>query len=255
MNNKKLTDALTALETSTQLHKDAIGYSQRAIEKNQEAVKLLTEAMIHETTNYEVQLNPAKYILHTDDGIKFFATDDSYRKYIVDLAKEEIADLENVTLETDQDFKDEDIIERKSERHGVAETIELDDIFITNKEKRTVVYLAKGTHSKHVYFRGVAKCHENDTFNEHIGKVIAFYKAAGKEVPEIFTNVPNPEKVENGDIVKHPLDAHGWEIDHIVTVGDFVHADYRWKSFDYKNNPIIKNVFEEFKTIDDSNRK
>lgn len=254
MNNKKLTDALTALETSTQLHKDAISYSQRAIEKNQEAVKLLTEAMIPETTNYEVQLNTAKYVLHTDDGIKFFTTNDSYRKYIVDLAKEEIADLENVTLETDQDFKDEDIIKREPERYGVVETIELDDIFITNKEKRTVVYLAKGKHSKHVYFRGVAKCHANDTFNEHIGKVIAFYKAAGKEVPEIFTNVPNPEKVHDGDIMKFKNRNSKYEVLER-------HNDTTATVFGLKKNKIYKrhcfgNVIETYyEVIDDSNRK
>jgi len=258
MNKQKLTDALTALETSTQLHKDAIGYSQRAIESNQLAVKLLTEAMIPETTNYEVQLKSPKHVLLNDDGLRVFATDDSYRKYIVDLAKEEVADTEKVLNRKVKisEVKQEDLSEAKKfileERECIVPFIEE---FHVNRKNRKVTCLVRGVKTGYVYSKGIAECAANDTFNEHIGKVIAFFRAIGVEVPELFTNVPNPEKIHNGDIIRHKNDSHGWEINNIVTIDDKIRADYHYETINYTNHLISKRGFDEFKVIDDSNRK
>jgi len=254
MNKQKLTDALTALETSTQLHKDAIGYSQRAIESNQLAVKLLTEATIPETTNYEVQLKTAKHVLKTDDGIRLFTTDDSYRKYIVDLAKEEIANTDNKTIHVPFTHKKEDIVKVSHNGFERITHATLDEEYHVNKEKRTVVCLLRGHKTRYVYAKGIAKCDPKDTFNEHIGKVIALFRAIGEEVPELFTNVPNPEKIEAGDIMNFKgrnsryevLERHG---DMTATViGLKKNKKYKHHFF----GSVIETLYE---VIDDSNRK
>lgn len=74
--------------------------------------------------------------------------------------------------------------------------------FIVNRKKRTVVALLKGSITGRVYERGVAKCAPNDCFNEYIGKAIALRRALGREVPQEYTNAPQPEGVEVGDIVR-----------------------------------------------------
>jgi len=75
--------------------------------------------------------------------------------------------------------------------------------FIVNEEKRVVVVLLKGFKSGKVHTKGVAKCDPQDVFNIHIGKAIALYRALGQDVPEIFTNPPQPENTEVGDIVNY----------------------------------------------------
>lgn len=76
---------------------------------------------------------------------------------------------------------------------------------ITNKEKRTVVVLLRSVFSGAIISRGIAKCHEDDCFNIHIGIVIALRRALGLEVPEEYLNVPQPVGVKVGDIVKGRL--------------------------------------------------
>lgn len=69
--------------------------------------------------------------------------------------------------------------------------------FVVNKEKRTVVALARGYISERVYSKGIAKCVEGDVFNEHIGKAIAVARAYELDIPEEILNAPQPdEKVE-----------------------------------------------------------
>lgn len=256
MNKQKLTDAITALETAAQLHKDSVSYAQRTTEQITKAAKLITEALIPEKTNYEVQVKPAKHHLVTDDGLKLFTTDDSYREYIVNLAKEELNNLEKRNVTINVKHKEEDIIERgHCPLNGNYTTSKFDEVFHVNKKKRTVTCLLKGHKSGFVYSKGFAQCAKGDVFNEHLGKLIAFLRAANEMIPELFTNVPNPESVRNGDVVRHPKDTHEWEIDHIATVGNSIHADYHWESINYKNHPVSKEAFDEFKVIDDSNRK
>lgn len=75
--------------------------------------------------------------------------------------------------------------------------------FVVNKEKRTVVALLKGAASGVLRYKGIAKCDPDDTFNSHIGKVIALYRGLGKDVPEKYLKVEQPTKAEHGDIVKY----------------------------------------------------
>lgn len=256
MNKQKLTDAITALETAAQLHKDSVSYAQRTTEQITKAAKLITEALIPEKTNYEVQVKPAKHHLVTDDGLKLFTTDDSYRKYIVDLAKEELNNLEKRNVSINVKHKEEDIIERgHCPLNGNYTTSKFDEVFHVNKKNRMVTCLLKGHKSGFVYSKGVAQCAKGDVFNEHLGKIIAFLRAANEFVPELFTNVPNPELVRNGDVVRHPKDAHEWEIDNIKNSNGVVIADYNWKSTNHKKLAIPEENFLNFKVIDDSNRK
>ncbi|MBX6360511.1 MAG: hypothetical protein IRZ03_10590 [Acidobacterium ailaaui] len=73
--------------------------------------------------------------------------------------------------------------------------------FVVNREKRTVVALIKGRRSGRVYSRGVAKCHPDDCFNVHLGKIIALYKALGLKVTDEYLNAPQPTEVRVGDVV------------------------------------------------------
>lgn len=256
MNKQKFTDALTALETSTQLHKDAIGYSQRAIEQNQLAVKLLIEATEEKGERAELKLE-GKYSLIDEKGLQIFSTADAYRKYIVDLAKEEIADFPNRQTTIPFKHKEEDIEKREFKDGKTTTYATMNEKFIVNKEKRTIVCLLVGHKSNHIYARGIAKCDPNDTFNEHLGKVIAFYRAASEEVPEIFTTVPNPEKAKAGDIIQW------WEKNKFYKINDIN------EKFDYDLYYVNENrhcgfipygTEKEFmqrvhKIIDDSDRK
>ena len=262
MNKQKLTDALTALETSSQLHKDAIVFSQRAIESNQLAVKLLTEAAESEIKEASVptmiaQRMATKHSLITDNGLKLFTTDDSYRKYIVDLAKEELNNLEKRNVSINIKHKEEDIIERgHCPIQGNYTTSKFDEVFFVNRKKRTVTCLLKGHKSGFVYSKGIAQCAKGDVFNEHIGKFIAFLRAANEFVPELFTNVPNPETIKDGDIVN--FSNYGlFSIDNIKDRGTMIGADYvsledGSKATDVGYASPLENIF---KIVDDSNRK
>ena len=75
--------------------------------------------------------------------------------------------------------------------------------FHINRNKRTVAVLLRGAVSNNIYAKGIAKCDPADTFNVHIGKAIALYRALGKPVPEQFIKTPQPETSEIGDIVKY----------------------------------------------------
>lgn len=69
--------------------------------------------------------------------------------------------------------------------------------FVVNIEKRTVVALAKGIDTDFVRSKGIAKCHPDDVFNEHIGKAIALGRALGKDVSE-FENAVQPDEIVVG---------------------------------------------------------
>lgn len=76
--------------------------------------------------------------------------------------------------------------------------------FIINKDKRTVVAILRGIHSKKIYKKGIAKCEPGDCFNTHIGKVIALHRALGKPVPKELLDAPQPERPSRaGDIVEY----------------------------------------------------
>lgn len=74
--------------------------------------------------------------------------------------------------------------------------------FVVNVKKRTIVCLLKGYITKKVYRRGIAKCDPSDVFNADIGKAIALARALEYNVPEYLFNVPQPEEIKEGDVVK-----------------------------------------------------
>lgn len=261
MNKQKYTDAITALETSAQLHKDAMSYSQRAIKKAQEAVKLFAEAEKENDTltvseeKTTVQVN-GKYTLLDDKGLHIFSTPDNYRKHIVEIAKEEIDGLESRSVSIMVGHLSEDVIERGFDPFkGDWTRARFDEIFHVNKEKRTVVCLLVGHKTRHVYSRGIAKCDPNDVFNEYLGKIIAYYRAAKEEVPEIFTNVPNPEKIKNGDFIKYtkaPIGEYEVIERHSENIATVLGLKF---GIVYNNHDFGRPIEEIYKIIDDSNRK
>lgn len=64
-------------------------------------------------------------------------------------------------------------------------------VFRVNTNKRAVTALIYGAFSKELVFKGIAKCHPDDVFNEHIGKAIALGRALGLDVSE-FENAVQP---------------------------------------------------------------
>jgi len=73
--------------------------------------------------------------------------------------------------------------------------------FLVYREKRTVFALLASVSTGVVERQGVAKCHPDDCFNTHIGKIIALRRALGLEVPAEYLNAPQPTEVRVGDIV------------------------------------------------------
>lgn len=244
----KLEDALRCME-------DAIDLRTKAQKKDLEAVQLLNE--YHEERNAPKTKVVDNYIESncsfqkaTKEGI-YMGTADNYRKYIVDQAKEELKNFDGRTADKLKIYrwKKEDVENGR---------VWFNEVFHVNKEKRTVVCLLKGIKSGYVYSKGVAKCDPNDTFNEHLGKIIAYYRSINEQVPEKYTNVPNPEKVQNGDIVLNVTANHTYELDNITETKDFIIADFKnvHSGKTFEGFKLIKKLYDEhYKIIDDSNRK
>ncbi|WP_061566351.1 hypothetical protein [Heyndrickxia coagulans] len=72
--------------------------------------------------------------------------------------------------------------------------------FVIDKEKRTVTSLLASVSTGMVERQGVAKCHPDDYFNVHIGKVISLRRALGLEVPPEYLNVPQPTEFCEGGL-------------------------------------------------------
>ena len=89
--------------------------------------------------------------------------------------------------------------------------------FIVHQEKRTVVTLMRGTVTKKVYSKGIAKCNPDDVFNEHIGKAIALGRALGKDVSE-FENAVQPTEPVVGHKLSNELEEG---IDEVTAVKGF----------------------------------
>jgi len=106
------------------------------------------------------------------------------REEIVERAKadiEELTECDRITVGGKKGFKGGFFV--------------VNEEFIVNKEKRTVVCLLKGVESSKVHERGIAKCSPEDVFNVHIGKAIALRRALGLEVPDDYLNAPQPTEV------------------------------------------------------------
>lgn len=73
--------------------------------------------------------------------------------------------------------------------------------FIVNARKKTVVALLRGVSTDKIRVKGIAKCHPDDVFNEHIGKAIALGRALDKDVIE-FENAVQPTEAAKGMQIK-----------------------------------------------------
>lgn len=75
--------------------------------------------------------------------------------------------------------------------------------FIVNREKKVVVCLMGKADLELMYSnkKGIAKCFPTDCFNVFIGKVISIRRAMGLDIPKEYLNIPQPTKVEVGDIL------------------------------------------------------
>jgi len=72
--------------------------------------------------------------------------------------------------------------------------------FVVDKEKRTVTTLLASVSTGMVERKGVAKCHPDDYFNVHIGKIISLRRALRLEVPSEYLNVPHPTEFCEGGL-------------------------------------------------------
>jgi hypothetical protein len=113
------------------------------------------------------------------------------RQDVIDRAKADVADRF-------EDYGDGFLVIDGYSGHNKVE-------FIVNSEKRTVVAILRlayaGTLERNVRGRGKSRCSADDVFNVHIGKAIAVRRALGLTVPDVYTNAPQPTKVQAGDIV------------------------------------------------------
>lgn len=75
--------------------------------------------------------------------------------------------------------------------------------FVVKRRERKVIGYIESTNFSDctIYNKTTAKCHESDTFNEHIGKVIVAHKIFGIKVPEYYLTDYCKDKAENGDII------------------------------------------------------
>lgn len=73
---------------------------------------------------------------------------------------------------------------------------------IKRKEKKVIGYI-QGNYvgDFNLHFKASAKCHKEDTFNEHIGKAIVAYRVFGLPVPECYLQDYKKGKVENGNVI------------------------------------------------------
>jgi signal peptidase I len=116
-------------------------------------------------------------------------------------------DLKRRFREKQQKRRDEIIEKAKREVEEIRnDPIQMEGLlaaFVVDREKRRVTALLSSVLTGVVERQGVAKCHPDDCFNLHLGKVIALYKALGLEVPDEYLNAPQPTEVRVGDILEY----------------------------------------------------
>ncbi|MCM3784340.1 hypothetical protein M3231_15255 [Neobacillus mesonae] len=121
--------------------------------------------------------------------------------------------------------------------------------FVVNRNKRTVVAIARWRKNGEIISRGVAKCSPNDVFNAHIGKAIALRRALGLEVPAEYLSVPGPTEVRVGDVVEWGCTGSKYRVEKIS--GNF------YNFYSYRLREVIDaieydDVLKYCKIIDDS---
>lgn len=127
--------------------------------------------------------------------------------------------------------------------------------FVVNREKRTIVAVARWRHNGKIVSRGIAKCAPNDVFNVHLGKSIALHKALGLEVPAEYLNVPNPEEPRVGDYVEKTSGAFAGAKGIVNAVRPTGYSDYKnGLTFVYKSahEGVIWAYIDRVKILDDS---
>ncbi|OMD16233.1 hypothetical protein [Paenibacillus odorifer] len=97
--------------------------------------------------------------------------------------------------------------------------------YVVNRDKRTIVAIVKHKDGGKVRVVGIAKCAPGETFNAHIGRAIALYRALGLEIPAEYLTCPQPEEVRVGDVVYCAKDAQSYGLS-----ADFV-GDGKYLSF------------------------
>lgn len=124
-------------------------------------------------------------------------------------------------------------------------------LFRVDEEKRTVVLLLKGAHTKKVLYKGIAKCMPNEVFNGWIGKAIALARALEIDVPVEFLEAVQPDSVSVGMKVKSKYT--GFDEYYECTIAEISETEVRYKEggFDF----IQKVDDKEFTIIDDSSAK
>jgi hypothetical protein len=110
--------------------------------------------------------------------------------------------------------------------------------FVVDRKEKSVAALIKAYYFKDkIMASGSYSFLEGDCFNEHLGKAIALKEAMGKKVPNEWLNIPQPNRVKEGNLVMKD----GWS---------------NPKTVSSKSIPLLSanSLFEngELKIIDDS---
>ncbi|MEK5178498.1 hypothetical protein [Paenibacillus odorifer] len=116
--------------------------------------------------------------------------------------------------------------------------------YVVNKEKRTVVAIVKHKDGGRVRVVGKSKCAPGETFNVHIGRAIALYRALGCEVPAEYLTCPQPETVRVGDVVLW-TNSYDAEDTQVFTIASVLSEGYRFVGGEWDG-------FETVRVIDDS---
>lgn len=140
------------------LCKEGGGYEELTTKRGDELLEKLAKV--------EAELAEIKALIKADSEVPSFSS-------IVQRAQADVEKLE-ATLANRKD-KEEGNFRYRCYRNKIE--------FHVNPKKGVVTALLRGYSFGTIHEKGFAKCHPNDTFNEHIGKAIAMRRACGLEVP------------------------------------------------------------------------
>lgn len=127
--------------------------------------------------------------------------------------------------------------------------------FVVNSAKRTVAVIIRCTEDG-LTTRGIAKCAPGETFNAHIGRAIALYRALGLNVPAEYLTCPQPETVRVGDVVTGGVVYAVRPTHRTVGVSDpqaFVSVDLGYTYIDGKGREVWEHL--HYATITDDSRE
>ena len=128
---------------------------------------------------------------------------------------------------------------------GISAYATCEVVFHVNESKRAVTALMKGVYTGKVFSIGVAKCHEDDCFNEDIGKAVALRKALRKSI-NMYMDIPNPTEIREGNIIETEI-GNLYEILSVETQNRFTVRGI-CSGLEYKFIPIV----DKYKIVDDT---